>query len=69
MTRDSLLSVARTRGMKGYSKLRRGELLAAVERELYGEEKEKVEKVEGEEEEEEEEGEGRRRRWPWSQSE
>jgi hypothetical protein len=36
MTRDALLEVARARGMRGYSKLRRGELLIAVERELYG---------------------------------
>ena len=36
MTRDALLNVARERGMRGYSKLRRGELLEAVERELYG---------------------------------
>jgi hypothetical protein len=37
MTRDQLMRVARERGMRGYSKLRRGELLAAVETELYGE--------------------------------
>jgi hypothetical protein len=37
MTRDQLISIARERGMRGYSKLRRGELLAAVETELYGE--------------------------------
>ena len=37
MTREQLMRVARERGMRGYSKLRRGELLAAVETELYGE--------------------------------
>jgi hypothetical protein len=37
MTREQLISIARERGMRGYSKLRRGELLAAVETELYGE--------------------------------
>jgi len=38
MTRDGLLAIARERGMRGYSKLRRGELLEAVEREIYGDE-------------------------------
>ena len=37
MTRDQLMRIARERGMRGYSKLRRGKLLAAVETELYGE--------------------------------
>ena len=36
MTRDQLMRIARERGMRGYSKLRRGELLAAVEAELDG---------------------------------
>ena len=40
MTRDQLMRLARERGMRGYSKLRRGELLAAVEAELYGEKRE-----------------------------
>lgn len=39
MTKDGLLNIARERGMRGYSKLRRAELLEAVELELYGEEK------------------------------
>ena len=38
MTRDGLLAIARERGMRGYSKLRRRELLEAVEREIYGDE-------------------------------
>ena len=39
-TREQLLAIARERGMRGYSKLRRAELLEAVERELYGEQEE-----------------------------
>ena len=39
MTRDQLLRIARDKGMKGYSKLRRGELLQAVEEELYGDDR------------------------------
>ena len=38
MTQDGLLAIARERGMRGYSKLGRGELLEAVEREIYGDE-------------------------------
>jgi len=37
---DDLADFARERGMRGYSKLRRAELLEAVERELYGEQEE-----------------------------
>lgn len=39
-TREQLVAIARERGMRGYSKLRRAELLEAVERELYGEQEE-----------------------------
>ena len=39
-TTEQLLAIARERGMRGYSKLRRAELLEAVERELYGEQEE-----------------------------
>ena len=39
-TREQLMAIARERGMRGYSKLRRAELLEAVERELYGEREE-----------------------------
>lgn len=39
-TREQLMAIARERGMRGYSKLRRAELLEAVERELYGEQEE-----------------------------
>lgn len=39
MTRDQLLRIARDKGMKGYSKLRRGELLQAVEEELCGDDR------------------------------
>ena len=34
MTRDQLVEIARENNMRGYSKLRRGELLEMVEREL-----------------------------------
>ena len=37
---EQLVAIARERGMRGYSKLRRAELLEAVERELYGEQEE-----------------------------
>jgi hypothetical protein len=39
-TREQLMAIARERGMRGYSKLRRAELLEAVERELYGDREE-----------------------------
>ena len=39
-TREQLMAIARERRMRGYSKLRRAELLEAVERELYGDREE-----------------------------